>query len=228
MYYMFFFLILTSSLSAAGPIMHAYLTEKWIENQESYDEAQKKQMLVGSLFPDIRYLGGISREETHYPNIQLHDLLDTSSPFEKGKKFHSYVDSIRSNLVIASGIQNYFPDVPREHFHTFLKLIEDEILFDDTDSFFAIDALDSIYDEEVRVVSHEHAQNWHAKLQNYFSLRPCQLLDTLAKYNLSLFNIPKATIKIWAKLVPAYSQDPFLIDYTHHLTNNIINSYTNE
>lgn len=210
-----------SSLSAAGPIMHAYLTSKWMEQQESYSKEQKQEMLVGTLFPDIRYMGVITREETHYQNIELTDLVQELSPFEKGKKFHSYVDRIRAHLVRESGIESQIEDIPEQQLHSFLKFLEDEILFNQTDTAFTIEALDSYFEEELKQISRQDVEKWHQILQNYFSIRPSELLATLVKHNVAVFNIPNEVLRKWASAIPAYAQEPIFINYTNNLVNNI-------
>src|SRR5689334_19456227 len=93
-------LVLLSLISVralgAGPIMHVALGEYWLEQVcPQYTEEERKLFLLGSVFPDIRYLAQIDRSQTHKKNVHLRQVKATKSTFEQGILFHCYVDDYR-------------------------------------------------------------------------------------------------------------------------------------
>src|SRR5690606_28508994 len=94
-----FLLIILNSIAAhaAGPILHAYLGLRWIEKHGSdFSPHEKQAFILGTLFPDIRYLADISREKTHFDVKTLKQVKKGQNAFEQGMRFHSYVDRKRS------------------------------------------------------------------------------------------------------------------------------------
>lgn len=67
-------------------------------------EEGTEAFLVGTLFPDIRYITHFPREKTHFNVNSLKEVGETSSPFDAGMKFHAWVDRVREEFVISSGI----------------------------------------------------------------------------------------------------------------------------
>lgn len=48
--------------------------------------------IIGNLFPDIRYVAGLSREETHAAGKDFALLKGIKDDFEKGRQAHAMVD----------------------------------------------------------------------------------------------------------------------------------------
>ena len=99
-----FFIFIPFFLIGSNPIEHVYLANKFFENQKLFSKDEKKSFILGTLFPDIRYLNEISREKTHFKNIEILDVLNSKTPFEAGKKFHSFVDEKRDEFIIKNNI----------------------------------------------------------------------------------------------------------------------------
>ncbi len=66
----FFLLIFSISSAFCGlPIFHLVLSQYWLDNFEKCSKENRDEFIVGSLFPDIRYISSLSREETHIKNL---------------------------------------------------------------------------------------------------------------------------------------------------------------
>jgi hypothetical protein len=222
---LFFFGIQTF---AAAPITHVFLAEKWMEVNCMFDEEQKMAFIAGNLFPDIQYLGEISRENTHEKNVTLNDINASSSPFLAGTRLHSYVDEMREALVVECQIYSYVSDVAEGHMATLLKLVEDEILFDRIASLSLSTSFSNVFEEELtKGVSAKTVQKWHQFLILYFSLRPSQLLEKLVKSNQPFLNIPSQTIKLWSHILPQLAQKEELINYVEKLEEAFLNNFQN-
>lgn len=76
----------------AAPITHLVLAEKIFDEDLSLFD--RKEFLLGTLFPDIRYLKTIDHDKTHFNNLKITDLAGGNS-FLAGAKFHSIVDDAR-------------------------------------------------------------------------------------------------------------------------------------
>lgn len=81
----------------AAPITHVVLTAKIFDN--FFQDKVKKDFFIGTLFPDIRYLKVIDRDQTHFSNLSISDLK-TEDSFLAGMKFHSMIDVVREKFIL--------------------------------------------------------------------------------------------------------------------------------
>ncbi len=151
-------------------VTHVAVAEKVYPSLLSkYDEAA---FMVGTVFPDIRYLRVISREQTHTMDIFLQDVLEESNSFLAGLKFHSLVDRVHEQFMDQWGAYELCPPSPlvTQTFKTFAGEIHFPYL---TRWNFTIEALNTIYPEEVAFnIAESDLRHWHSMLQNYFAQPP--------------------------------------------------------
>lgn len=191
---------------AAAPIFHVYVAEKWMEMFEDYAEEERRDFVIGTLFPDIRYLGVIRREETHEVGLGIEDLLGTDDPFLKGKRLHAFVDETRVKLMCDLKVLDRLIDIPQEHQVTFVKFLEDAVLYSEGRWRGVCDDLESFMVSEKDGVQVPAWNRWHAILNDYFRLGPCQLLARLSEGNQGYLGVPPELIKKWAEILPHYAQ----------------------
>jgi hypothetical protein len=225
-----FFLFSLVNLSfafCAAPIFHVYIAEKWLEVFGECDESEKKAFIIGTLFPDIRYLGVIRREETHETGIGIDDILKTTDPFQRGMRLHAFVDETRARLLEESGIMSLLHEVPDEHRVTFLKFLEDEVLYSVSDWAHIRDYLGSFNaDPEIDYrVSNSSLNKWHGILENYFSQGPRGLLARLSASDQGYLGVPPYLIKKWAELIPALSEEQFVQTYVSDLVSGFVDIF---
>ncbi|MES2274362.1 MAG: hypothetical protein V4487_09260 [Chlamydiota bacterium] len=214
-----FFLIHVSSAFCAAPIFHVYIAEKWLEDFEAYGEIEKQNFIVGTLFPDIRYLGELRREETHEIGIGITDILETTDPFRKGMRLHVFVDETRARILKELGIMNLLGDVPDDHKVTFLKFLEDAVLYssgnwDHIRQYLGSFVPDPKFDYKV---PNSSLNRWHGILENYFKHGPTKLLARLSASDQGYLGVPPHLIKQWAVLIPELSQAQFVQKYVSDL-----------
>jgi len=153
----------------AAPITHVAITARVFD--KFFKGRAKEDFFIGSLFPDIRYLGVIARDKTHYANITLNDLVGDDS-FLAGVKFHSILDAAREKFMVENDV---YALCPRSKYITqSLKILEDEILYKyvkDWQEY--INYLKNILPEEINLgISNKDAQRWHNLLMQYFKKQP--------------------------------------------------------
>src|SRR5438132_13939173 len=92
----------------AAPIAHIFLAVQMLAGpfHGLFDE---KEFIVGTSFPDIRYLKVVSREETHFSHVTLEDIVQETDSFKAGMLFHSFVDEQREAYIIAHGFYGKIP-----------------------------------------------------------------------------------------------------------------------
>src|SRR3989344_5759752 len=90
----------------AAPITHIVLADKVFD--EYFPNLSKDKFLVGTSFPDIRYLRVIKREQTHPKNITLSDIKSVES-FNGGLLFHILIDRVRENYMQENDIYSLMP-----------------------------------------------------------------------------------------------------------------------
>ena len=191
---------------AAGPITHVMLGEQWLaKHAPEYTEEQRKLFLLGTVFPDIRYLGTIEREKTHYVKVSLDQVLKEPSAFQRGVLFHSYVDEFREKWIRKYKIENKIKNMDEYRKGTFLKLIEDQILYTRGSWGKFRQFLLSIPEEEKTYgINDKTLTEWHTGLSLYFAASPELLLSQLSMLEKDIMNVKASEIKQWANLLPQY------------------------
>jgi hypothetical protein len=192
-------------LNAAGPIVHAYLTERFFEHYPKYDQQEKRIFMLGTLFPDIQYLGEASREETHEEEIALLDVLREPSPFVAGMKFHCYVDRVREEFVRRQKIYEDLGNADPEQQHIIflkLKLMEDEVVFDCYNWQEWRDVLQEVHSEELNWgMGLTTVRKWHNLLNICLTNPPSTIIFLLSITNASFLNIPSSAISEWNRVL---------------------------
>jgi len=211
-------LVSTTQFSfAAAPLTHLCLASKFLTlHCTHYTPEQRNSFLRGTSFPDIRYLGGIAREKTHDKDVTLQTISTTTSPFEAGKKFHVWVDEVREQLVEQWNVYKTVTELSKSSHNNrglFLKLIEDAILFNNTNNktFDAL-MLFSIIDPEALQygISRIKILEWQTILIAYLSIQQNWLLKLSS---LLLNKVPEE----WSTEVPRLAQEKVFVDYVDRL-----------
>lgn len=153
----------------AAPITHIVLANKvWNKSLSSFS---KKDFLIGTSFPDIRYLKVIDRNNTHFKDLFLEDIKNDNS-FMAGVKFHSIVDEVREAYMVSQNIYSYFPK--SKYITQSLKLLEDELLYENFDEWNNLikDFNDIPYGQIKIDLDKLYIEKWYSLLQEYFSTKP--------------------------------------------------------
>jgi hypothetical protein len=150
----------------AAPIAHVFLAIQFLAGplQNMFNE---EEFIVGTSFPDIRYLKVIGREETHFKDVSLQDIKKETNSFKAGMLFHSFVDEKREEYIVRN---HFYEKVPNFRFTSqSLKFAEDQILMDYFDIKKYQSYFNKIYPEErFYKISDENLRSWHNFLQGYF------------------------------------------------------------
>lgn len=80
----------------ATSITHVVFAQKVFER--FFSDKDKLEFFIGTLFPDIRHLGVIARERTHFHNLTIEEIQRKSS-FMAGVMFHSLLDEVREAYI---------------------------------------------------------------------------------------------------------------------------------
>jgi len=153
----------------AAPATHIIFAEKFLDNNPSLS---RKEFILGTSFPDIRYLGVIQREETHLSPITPELLHDVARPFMAGVAFHNHIDLLRKSYWEDSGLLTDLPQSP--YISQALKVYEDMILYDNCTNWSEIGGyFNTVLDEEVDFnISSANIARWHKMLQAYLASKP--------------------------------------------------------
>ncbi len=219
-------LIFSLSIShAAAPLMHAYVGKIWLEKLGAPDQDQEA-FYVGTLFPDARYLGHFKRKSTHFKGVTLAEVQAQPNSFYKGLKLHSWLDETREKFAVKYGVYQKLQTIPRKYRASFLKFIEDEVIFKQTDWQMVKSSLSNTYTYQADFGADEKSLFiWHNLLKVYFSFPPSKSLSQLALFQTNLGDVPQEMILTLSEALPLYAQDPYFQTYTKdlllHLTQKI-------
>jgi hypothetical protein len=163
----------------AGEISHVVYGARTLEYLD--DKVKAPSFWAGTLFPDIRHLGIVSRRRTHPGDVSLGTLAG-GNDFETGMRVHAWIDSTRNRFLEEANIKEslqWHPFVPHA-----LKLFEDELLYERFDDWNLIErVLNKVHDQELKYVnSLQHITKWHDLLRNYFEQKP----DNDSRFKLSI------------------------------------------
>jgi hypothetical protein len=153
----------------AAPITHIVLTEKVYDTHFSH--LDKGKFFVGTSLPDIRYLGVIDRDKTHFRDLSLESIKSEDS-FLAGVKFHSYLDEVREKFVVSNDLYAEMSKSP--YITQALKFLEDKLMYIkvtdwDTYTNYFREVADEVSDFDIKVTD---ARKWNDLLITYFSKEP--------------------------------------------------------
>lgn len=210
-------LMILSSANAAAPLMHAYVGKIWLDKLAIPNQDQDA-FYVGTLFPDARYLGYFKRKNTHFKNVSLAEIQIQPNSFYKGLKLHSWLDETREKFAKQYGVYQYLNKIPKKHRASFLKFIEDELIFKQMDWQLVKSSLSNTYVYQADFGADQKSLFiWHNLLKIYFSFPPSKSLSQLAIFNIDLGNVPQEMIASFSELLPIYAQSRYFQLYTKNL-----------
>lgn len=151
----------------AAPIAHVFLALQILAGplKGIFNE---KEFIIGTSFPDIRYLKIVERAETHVDNVTFDDIKNESSSFKAGLLFHSFVDQEREKYIVQ---HNMYETLPSFRFTTqSLKFAEDHLLRELFNVQQYTDYFNDILTEQLSFnIAEENIKKWHIFLQEYFT-----------------------------------------------------------
>ena len=166
-------------LLMSAPITHIVFTEKIFDKY--FSGLDKKKFIIGTSFPDIRYLANLDRSVTHYESTQLKNILNEDS-FLAGFHFHSVVDRVMKENNDRYDIFSFFPENTKNASEA-IKTIFDVTLRPKISDWNKIENIfGEILEEELLFgTSKVVVERWHAILQNYIKTMP-DYRDSLPGY----------------------------------------------
>jgi|GEM_PF-1535596 len=167
----------------AGPIAHIF-SVLTVLNSNAIEANNRTKMIIGTSFPDIRYLKVIERTETHEKNITWDDVVNAQSDFEKGRLLHCLLDVALEQFVEKNNLQKALGHCP---FHSqILKFYADIVVYKMVENWHEIcPAFDTIASEEIAFnISQNDILYWHKLLKKYCKKQPDvdQILLLLKQY----------------------------------------------
>jgi len=155
----------------AGPIAHIICALSLLQSG-ALQVTDEKAFIIGTVFPDIRYLNVIDREKTHKDNVQWEDVHSASSSFEKGMLLHSLLDRVRI-VHFEQPNEEMIPHIPMMR-SQLLKFYEDRIIYHRLDNWNTIiQYFDEIIPEEKEWdISEKALKQWHRFIQSYCAQQP--------------------------------------------------------
>jgi hypothetical protein len=210
---LFFF---SQSLSAASSLFHAMIAEKWIKAFENFNEEETRAFMIGTLFPDIRYLAGLPRSKTHLYHLSLEQIRAIKDPFLKGMRVHAFVDETREGYLKNNPIWDELRGYPGDAI-LFLKILEDELLYTtrerNTSSYIST-YLQTVEQSELDFgIPLPLVREWHECLKLSFACRPSELFQRLATTHSKFSALSDNTILLVKTYLPKYRDNEKINHY---------------
>ena len=199
----------------AAPITHIVLSNKVFD--QFFKSKDRAAFFVGTSFPDIRYLGIISRNKTHYQKMNLSDVVNEES-FMSGVKFHSLVDIVREDFYQRNNLYSLIPDSVYKT--QTVKVYEDILLHGKVSDWETIsNYFDQVYSEEVGYgLKLSEIQSWHQLLIPYFQNEPT--IDNMQNFSKGISNGKKEMPEEITKTIEIIKKIPELKDKIYEMYSN--------
>lgn len=198
----------------ATPITHFILSEKIFEKK--FKLYNKKDFLLWTILPDIRYLGVIKREESHFIYHSLEDIQKIKTSSSAWIRFHSLLDIKREENIIKKWIYNLI----WKDFYTItaLKLLEDTILYNKLNIAEYLNYFDIWFNEKVELnIKNEEINKWNIWIKKYFSSKPSN--ESIKEFS-KFINLNTETADKIINRLCDLKNERFLIEYTEDLYDN--------
>lgn len=208
-------------LHASLPFFHLAMAEKWLEMKNISKEEERKEFILGTLFPDIRYLKELTRRETHDPYPSLAKVESSSSLFEAGKIFHAWVDVIRECYLSRHQTYEKLSFLPPKQRGVFLKFLEDEFLFSKSSWQEEMRYLEGMSQDETQMASESSVKKWHFFLRKYLAESPSSTLSFFCLSPIHIFGVSKKEIAPWKEEIYRCREDLYWKKHVQDLTTEI-------
>lgn len=130
-----------------------------------------RDYFIRTLFPDIRFLGTVSREKTHVTPPPLKGISSVQGSFYKGFYVHLLTDIERERVLESLGFYKLFPLDPNVQRAS--KLLEDTLIWSYRNNWKEIvDYLQDVLEEELEFTNEAIVRRWHQLLISYFQKKP--------------------------------------------------------
>jgi hypothetical protein len=216
---------------AASEYTHAVIAELWfLTVGNNYTKAEKQSFMLGTLFPDARYLDPVhmTKERTHDRRwaIPLEDVYNAATPFEAGMKLHSWVDLIfrleekkKPNDMVGY-VSKVLKAMPARYdfgiyADTVFKLALDQIFYQSeavskmVDCKGSLAMLGDVDAGEKAFTSVEVIMTWHTILGYYFTGG----VNVMLAAGVGVAGQTRETLSIWSRLVVTLADDPKIVAY---------------
>lgn len=190
----------------AGPMTHLWVAERFCEIHNITDPRIVQHILLGTEYPDIRYITKRARELTHPNVLDIYEVVKCDSPFEAGIRLHAWVDHIREAYVSPEVYERITP-YSEGRSSTLLKFLEEEMLADIYDGRRWSSYFNEVLEEEYSYAEQSEIEKWHWIIQWTMAVRPTNLLWARSYWN-PLFGISVDTLYNWSYLILEFKKDP--------------------
>lgn len=132
-----------------------------------------QEFIVGTSFPDIRYLGVIERDKTHNPHPSWDHILGEKSSFKAGMEFHALVDIMHDRYMTTHNVYSLLPSAAKDSPH-YLKFFEDILIYAKVSEWKKLASyFDTVLAEELALVNDKKSiELWHNNIKHYILKQP--------------------------------------------------------
>lgn len=209
----------------AFPATHLTVTERWLLHNEDYDDEQMRAVVLGTVYPDIRYLGEHSRSETHPADVTIQSIAEAETPFQQGVLLHVFLDDERWRLIqewnVHALLDEAAPGLSPIDRDTFLKLVEDEILSENRMWLTVQRYLTIVIPEEIENGTSLHtALRWHMIVSRYLSDGPSNVFRQLALAGRGFLGRSPDLVAEWSTRLTEVAAHPNMRDYVDRLVDH--------
>lgn len=192
-----------------------------VQGKKIFDRLPRRmnwdEFVIGTTFPDIRYLSNIDRDITHIYDTS-EDKVPFTNSFEAGRYVHCLIDERRVVLLKQLGM---FDMIENNYVNeTALKLFEDVVLFESFGDWNeVIKTFSKTLPEELEYVKNiKEIEKWHKSIQEYIKNGP---KHTSWVKQFKTIGFTKEKVQPILQKVEVYSENPRLREILLNLNKKI-------
>lgn len=142
-----------------------------------------KEFILGTSFPDIRYLKVIDRNTTHDPKPSWQKVVQEKSSFKAGMELHALADKIHDKYMLRKKVYASLPAGCRQS-SSYLKFFEDILLYTHCNTWqHLMSYFDTISQDSRQFIDQDAIiESWQYGIKRYIAQQPtpedvAQILD---------------------------------------------------
>lgn len=173
--------------------------------------------VIGTVFPDIRYLAQIDRDLTHIYDTS-EDKIPKDNSFKAGHYVHCLVDEKREEFLDSQDVYELLNATRLTG--VALKFVEDEVVYDLFNQWQELQVtFDKVHDDQLILgIKHEDAKKWHGLIKQYISHIPN---DDTYKHLAKLMGFPDQIIEALMKEISQIRQNDKVMEIIKATYQNI-------
>lgn len=208
------YFILCAPLQGLAPMLQVKLAHIWFETCDKYSARERQEFVLGSLINELPHLEKSHHTSTYLEGVTLKDVFHAKTSFEAGRLYNHYLRALRKRHAERNSIYDLLHGIESEKKDFFLKLLEDELMYDRQLCIKACSYLSAISEGEILTgVKVDRLAIWHGVLYKYLGQKPSESIPLFKKDQRIKLDFTKEETEFWRAALLFFSSHKKIKEY---------------